>query len=627
MSSGCGDVLSLDDLKTAKLQQLFEAEVITGLQGGVSGGAPIDYATNQVTGQVQKTLPAVLRDAGFRPASFNFTTGGTLTVNDADKAVLWPIASGGDGNYYIWKGALPKVIPASSTPAGTGGVSSSAWVPMGDVTLRTDLAGAGIGQGDALISVNQPLIGAVSRNQHLKNIDVISVLDFGADPTGTNPSTTAFQAALDACSDKTNAFGYGRALRIPGGKYKIDGALVYNWRASDGSVGDGDTRRLTIVGDGNSCTFLNDVRVAPGTTPLITFDGGLTDPHLRISLYGFRVQRPSYDRLGWGLYFKNISIMDMVNVDSQWFINGAVFHDVIQCKIDHCQFGANVTGMIAAKLTWTHPNVFDLQHVMFGGNSEGCINVTSASNFSIDTCTFEGTGSSNAGAQRTIQYTGAPEEGGIGLTVKNCYFENNFVFADIAIESNSTTTIGTHIIEGNTFQRTSPTRYCKGHVNLSPNNSGGKQRFHLRGNTYKFLGGYTHNSGDFSVAIQSDWAEVKDEGNLYNSAQPPVYATRVVDGYDNKIVATAKISASGLLISSGYNVSSVTRPSTGVYRINFKKPLTSSTVIPVATTESGIGSCSITGYDGTYVQVTVNDNTWTVSNSINFNVICIGILL
>lgn len=63
MSSGCGDVLSLEDLKTAKKQQIFEAEVITGKQGGVAGGANIETATNPVTGQVQMTLPAVLEFA------------------------------------------------------------------------------------------------------------------------------------------------------------------------------------------------------------------------------------------------------------------------------------------------------------------------------------------------------------------------------------------------------------------------------------------------------------------------------------------------------------------------------------------------------------------------------------
>ncbi|WKK67897.1 tail fiber protein [Salmonella phage SP_4] len=130
--------MSLNDLQVAKKHQIFEAEVITGKQGGVAGGANIDYATNQVTGQTQKTLPAVLRDVGFSPASFNFTTGGTLGAGDADKAVLWPKEDGGDGNYYAWRGPLPKVIPAASTPLTTGGISDSAWVAFGDITFRAE---------------------------------------------------------------------------------------------------------------------------------------------------------------------------------------------------------------------------------------------------------------------------------------------------------------------------------------------------------------------------------------------------------------------------------------------------------------------------------------------------------
>lgn len=206
MSSGCGDVLSLDDLKTAKLHQTFEAEVITGKAGGVPTGADIEYATNPVTGQVQKTMPAILQDIGFRPASFTFTSGGTLAVGDSDVAVLWSIANGGDGNYYIWKGAYPKVIPAASTPASSGGVSSSGWMPVGDITLRSELAN--VSSGDALIGVQSPLSGSGSRTQHSKNTDSISILDFaGADATGVADSTAALVSAMVA----------GRTVHIPSG--------------------------------------------------------------------------------------------------------------------------------------------------------------------------------------------------------------------------------------------------------------------------------------------------------------------------------------------------------------------------------------------------------------------------
>ena len=131
MSSGCGDVLSLEDLKTAKKHQTFEAEVITGKAGGVAGGADIDFATNQVTGQVQKTLPAVLRDVGFEPAAFDFTTGGTLTVEDRNKVVYDPASM----TWYSWGGTLPKVIPAGTDPT-----ADANWEPQNDPTLRSDLA-------------------------------------------------------------------------------------------------------------------------------------------------------------------------------------------------------------------------------------------------------------------------------------------------------------------------------------------------------------------------------------------------------------------------------------------------------------------------------------------------------
>lgn len=127
MSSGCGDVLSLADLQTAKKHQIFEAEVITGKQGGVAGGADIDYATNQVTGQTQKTLPAVLRDSGFSPVSWDFSTGGTLTATDRDKVVYDPVSK----TWYSYAGALPVTVPAGFNPVG-----NADWRPWTDPTLR-----------------------------------------------------------------------------------------------------------------------------------------------------------------------------------------------------------------------------------------------------------------------------------------------------------------------------------------------------------------------------------------------------------------------------------------------------------------------------------------------------------
>lgn len=233
MSSGCGDVLSLADLQTAKKHQIFEAEVITGKAGGVASGASIDYATNAVTGQTQKTLPAVLRDSGFRPASFTFATGGTLGVNDADMAVLWPGPTG-DGNYYVWHGALPKTIPASSTPASTGGVSDTAWVPLGDITLRGQL------EGSVIDAATNKTFGALTRDVEF----------FGAVGDGVAIDNAAWLAAAAWVTG-----GNYRHLTTREGKiYKITSPINFNF----------------ANGRGHSICMKSPIRPAAGTGTAFT---------------------------------------------------------------------------------------------------------------------------------------------------------------------------------------------------------------------------------------------------------------------------------------------------------------------------------------------------------------------
>ena len=143
MSSGCGDCLSLEDLKTAKKHQTFEAEVITGHAGGVTTGANIDFAYNAVTLQMQKTLPAILRDFGFNPAEFDFVSGGTLSDNDRDKAVYNPA----DNNWYSWGGPLPKIVAAGEDPT-----ADANWIPRTDQLLRDQLNSADLALGGGIVN-------------------------------------------------------------------------------------------------------------------------------------------------------------------------------------------------------------------------------------------------------------------------------------------------------------------------------------------------------------------------------------------------------------------------------------------------------------------------------------------
>src|SRR5690554_6150825 len=64
----------------------------------------------------------------------SFEDGGTITVRPE---VLFYDA---EKTYYRWDGALPKVVPAGSTPAGTGGIDDGAWVNVGQAELASALA-------------------------------------------------------------------------------------------------------------------------------------------------------------------------------------------------------------------------------------------------------------------------------------------------------------------------------------------------------------------------------------------------------------------------------------------------------------------------------------------------------
>ncbi|MBE8611160.1 hypothetical protein CYG68_01780 [Morganella morganii] len=44
-----------------------------------------------------------------------------------------------NGEYYRWDGALPKTVPAGSTPDSAGGVGVGTWIGVGDASLRSEL--------------------------------------------------------------------------------------------------------------------------------------------------------------------------------------------------------------------------------------------------------------------------------------------------------------------------------------------------------------------------------------------------------------------------------------------------------------------------------------------------------
>lgn len=147
------------------------------------------------------------------------------TLDNSSQVLRWE----SNGEYYRWDGSFPKVVPAGSTPASTGGIGVGAWVSIGDASARqlittfiSSLANTSdIAKGDALIGVKQPFTGTIGRTQHSVNSERRSVLDFPGTWDGVADDTVGFQAAV-------NSFGLiGGTLHIPNiAKVYLAGAVT-----------------------------------------------------------------------------------------------------------------------------------------------------------------------------------------------------------------------------------------------------------------------------------------------------------------------------------------------------------------------------------------------------------------
>jgi hypothetical protein len=513
MSSGCGDVLSLADLQTAKKHQLFEAEVITGKQGGVASGADIDYAANQVTGQPQKTLPAVLRDAGFQPASFDFTTGGTLGANDRDKVVYDPVSK----TWYSWGGALPHVIAAGTNPVGVAD-----WHPQTDPNLREDLASS---TGFGLIGgINYAGIRAYTGGRtRVYCLGKSNVFDggfgfFEVDTTDTtsvdNGGTTLVDAAgrrwkrqydgsvnllwfakgdgttddSAALQNAVNATKFGGRLDVPTPpvNYKIATECVISQPID--IVGNGGSSVTTTPFPGFKAAGPNSIFKLKATLNNYMFSTyGITGVHMRdIFLEGPSISSKGLngictdETVNSGVYHVRNNTFTNVNMryfDNGWNIRGVCYlNSWNDCRALWCANGCVVDKVSGATEGGSDQNRFfgcefvlndrnlSLSETAYAGSqtivgctlSEGLVGLIVGFNTTLHVAGNQIENNQYSGINITIPSTiGNPASEGIKNIVGNCFILNG---NDIAIDKQTTAFAGGFAfpvnIDGNTFSQT-----------------------------------------------------------------------------------------------------------------------------------------------------------------------------
>jgi len=143
---------------------------------------------NQRDGYIVKTRAGAVRAVGIQRVG-DFTTG--CTVTERNQGVLYET----DGTVYVWLGALPKSVPAGSSPATTGGVGPSGWLDIGDASaFDRILLLLSEPEGSSLIGFEQVGAGSVPRTSQDKLRERITPQDKGAVGDGATNDQAAFDA-------------------------------------------------------------------------------------------------------------------------------------------------------------------------------------------------------------------------------------------------------------------------------------------------------------------------------------------------------------------------------------------------------------------------------------------------
>jgi len=104
------------------------------------------------------------------------------------------------------------------------------------------------------------ITGSVNRPINQKLSETISVLDFGADPTGVTDSTAAFNAATQATVAWSSALQYN--IVVPAGTYKISGTVYVR-------------KGQTFYGTGETSSYINCTTFTNSSVPAFIMGSGL----------------------------------------------------------------------------------------------------------------------------------------------------------------------------------------------------------------------------------------------------------------------------------------------------------------------------------------------------------------
>ena len=204
----------------------------------VHSGGNVDLSKLAVTREEYVTLPG------------SFDTG--VIVKTKNELVVFT-----DGKYR-WDGALPKAVPAGSTPSTTGGVGLGSWLSVGDAALRSDLSSAG----------GVDLVNGAAKESDLNSLDIkvsalygdaVDIESFSG-LVSSGDWTAAIQAALDTGKPVTSSVP--NKVYLVSTKLKSKGqSLLGSWKINASHLPDEVKNKAEIPAGGVSSGLPNTIRI------------------------------------------------------------------------------------------------------------------------------------------------------------------------------------------------------------------------------------------------------------------------------------------------------------------------------------------------------------------------------
>ena len=355
------------------------------------------YTTN--AGTIAHNNPSILDASGRVPGGEVWLTSNLaykVVIKDANNALI--------GTYDNLTGISSLTLPINASQVNFTGFNGS----TGTVQ---DLAG---NNGSDWIGFLQTGANAVAISAQNKMRQIVSVLDFNADPTGVNDSSSAF----------ANAIATGKAIYVPTGTYKAS----FNLQSGQKIFGDGAVKTI--------------IKPPSGATYAIQIDATTTAKQFCV-VSDLSIQNLDAVANVTGILFKG------VNVNS---IND--YHVLNNLLIDNCNKGIEALGRLILN-RWTSVRVLnssigvnvstdtstpafnlnEFNNCLFNYSvNEGFKSVGQSIANSFYSCNFEKNNTANAANK-----AGAYIEDSQNICFRGCYFEDNGygLAANATITSNS----------------------------------------------------------------------------------------------------------------------------------------------------------------------------------------------